>query len=108
VRRLPTGAIPRGNHLWCRAPGTVWKGGDLDADESYERRDIEVGDVIAEGVEGQPGYGGSPVERAHFITGVIRDHLGRQQCGFHTSPLREMVGKLGVPVRWCPSCGERV
>ena len=44
----------------------VWKSGDLDYERSFEAREIEEGDVIAQGVIGVPGYGQTPRERAQF------------------------------------------
>ena len=56
---------------------STWRGGDFDDEGSFESRELDEGDVIARGVVEVPGYGGSPVERAEFIVGTIRDHLTR-------------------------------
>jgi hypothetical protein len=86
----------------------VWKGGDLDDEDSFEPREIEVGDVVAEGVVGVPGYGQTPRERAHFIVRAIRDHLGRTTCAIHTGGRAGLERRFGVAVSWCPGCGERL
>jgi hypothetical protein len=60
--------------LDLRATGqfsTVWIGGDLDDETSFEQREIEAGDVIAEGTTADAGYGDSPVARLHFIVETI-------------------------------------
>lgn len=86
----------------------VWKGGDLDDEDSFEQREIEEGDVIAEGVVGAPEYGKTPRERAHFIVGAIRDHLGRTTCAIHSGRRADLESRLGVAISWCPACGERL
>ncbi|MFW0153635.1 hypothetical protein ACNUDN_28080 [Mycobacterium sp. smrl_JER01] len=64
------------------------------------------GDVIATGRTNAQGYGDSPRERAAFIVVTIREHLSRQAC---THPRLEAIAALlGVPARWCPTCGIRV
>ncbi len=62
-----------------------WRGGDLDDDGSFEDKEVDEGEVIAEGTTGATGYGRTPVERAVFITGLIRDHLRVQHCRVHTT-----------------------
>jgi hypothetical protein len=86
----------------------VWKGGDLDDEDSFERREIEEGDVIAEGVVGVPGYGQTPRGRAQFIVRAIRDHLERTNCVIHAGGRADLEGRLGVGVSWCPACGDRL
>lgn len=93
----PTGLLTR-----------VWKGRDLDSDDSFEYRDTEEGDIIAEGVEGAPGYGERPVEQAQFIVGTVRDYLDRQACTFHPERVEEAGRALGLPIVWCPGCGTRL
>lgn len=87
----------------------VWTGGSLDDEASYELREAEEGDVIAEGVTDAPGYGETPVERAQMIVTTIRDHLRRQTCEVHTSNERVDLELLtGRTLRWCPECGARL
>lgn len=86
----------------------VWKGGALDNEDSFEQREIDEGDVIAEGVVGVPGYGRSPRERADFIVRVIRDHLRRTTCTIHAGGRADLERLFGVAVSWCPACGERL
>lgn len=92
-----------------RPSGRVTRAGDGANDDgtSPERRDeIVEGDVIATGRTTAKGYGDSPRERAAFIVATIRDHLTRQAC---THPgLEAIAAVLGVPARWCPTCGTRV
>ena len=83
----------------------MWKGGALDDDDNVELRDIEEGDVIAEGTVGTPGYGDTPVERGQFIVRTIREHIDRARCGLHTAGRRALEARFGVEVRWCPACG---
>lgn len=86
----------------------VWKGGDLDREESFELREIEEGDVIAEGVAGAEGYGSTPLERAHFIVGTIRDHIQQARCELHGRGRAELERRLGITAPWCPACGARM
>lgn len=92
-----------------RPSGRVMRVGDsgYDAGTTADQRDdIVVGDVIATGRTTAQGYGDSPRERAAFIVAAIREHLTRQAC---THPgLEAMADLLGVPARWCPTCGIRV
>jgi hypothetical protein len=83
-------------------------GGDFDDDANFELRETDEGNVIAEGPTGAAGYGETPVERAGFIVGQIRVHLGQQSCEVHTAE-REFLERLfGRPLRWCPGCGVRL
>ncbi len=84
----------------------VWTGGDADDDDRV--REIEEGEVIAEGVVDVPGYGSSPVERAEFITQAIRDHLTRTVCTLHLTGLADLERHLGWRPDWCPRCGVRL
>lgn len=83
----------------------VWKGGDLDDEDSFELEEIEEGDIIAEGVTGMPGYGVTPLERARFIVGTICDHIGRARCEVHRDGRTVLERRVGGPARWCPACG---
>lgn len=85
-----------------------WRGGDIDDESAYEPREIEEGEVVAEGVIDVPGYGSTPVERATFIAGTIRDHLRRQACDRHATGLIELERALGCRPQWCPDCGTRL
>lgn len=60
----------------------VWKGGGLDDDASTEWRELDEGDVIAEGTTRAPGYGTTP---AHGLADLTR--------------------RLGRSPRYCPACG---
>lgn len=53
------------------------------------------GITIAEGVAGGEGYGETPVQRAQFITRLIREHYGQQACAHPGA------------VAFCPHCGVR-
>lgn len=85
-----------------------WTGGDLDDEDSFEPREVDEGDVIAQGIAGMEGYGSTPVERADFIIGVIREHLGRISCPVHTSGLTDLLHRLGTRPAWCPACGTNL
>lgn len=54
----------------------AFHGTDADGKPIVEPWELTSGDVIAEGSIGADGYGETPVERAQFIVGVIRDHIG--------------------------------
>ena len=54
--------------------------GHMATTMSGETRDIESGDVIAEGVADLSGYGTTHVERAEFIVRTIREFLLRRDC----------------------------
>ena len=87
----------------------VWTAGSPDDDSSYELRQAEEGDVIAQGVTDAPGYGDTPVERAQMIVTTIRDHRRRQMCQVHISNERvDLELLMGRPLRWCPGCGTRL
>lgn len=86
----------------------AWRGGELDEDDNYTLRDVEKGEVIAEGVADVQGYGRSPLERAQFIVGVVRDHLGRQDCDLHGDQMSAIERALGRRPGWCPACGTRL
>lgn len=87
---------------------TVWVGGDVDDDASFEEREIEGGDVIAEGTTGVAGYGDSPLTRLQFIVGEIRTHLLRQACAVHTTERAATEAALGRRLAWCPTCGAEL
>lgn len=86
----------------------TWRGGDLDDEASFQPKEIEEGEVIAEGVIDVPGYGTSPVERAVFIVENIRNHLTRTECTLHVDGLVDLERRLGRPPGWCPACGVRL
>lgn len=87
----------------------TWTGqGDLDDDASFEMRETEEGQVIAEGTTSADGYGDRPVERIHFIAGHVRDHLRRQGCRVHLDEPEDLELFFGRPLRWCPDCGARL
>lgn len=83
----------------------VWVGGDIDDDANLEPREIEVGDVIAEGNTAVAGYGDSPMERLRFILGIVRAHLVRRSCAVHTDDRDSLELLWGRPLAWCPACG---
>jgi hypothetical protein len=84
----------------------VWDGtGDLGDDASFKERESEEGDVIAEGTTAIYAYGTTPVERAQFIVGTIRDHLRRVDCTVHNDDLDDLESACGRPLNWCPACG---
>ena len=83
----------------------TWTGGDLDDDRNFEDREIEEGDVIAEGTTAIAGYGTTPVERACFIVGTIRDYLRQVGCDVHRHELDDLELLCGRPLNWCPACG---
>jgi len=86
----------------------VWVSGDLDDESSFELRECEQGDVIAEGTTGAAGYGSTPVERIQFIADAVRTHLGRVACDVHTSMREDLGFRFGRAVKWCPECGVRL
>lgn len=79
-----------------------------DGSKSEEMRDVERGDVIAEGTVGVPGYGRTPVERMEFLARTIRAHLKRQHCDVHTDERGDLELLLGRALRWCPDCGQEL
>lgn len=86
----------------------AWTGGDFDDDTSFEQREIEEGDTIAEGTIGAAGYGTTPAERAAFIVGTIRGHLARLDCDIHRHELADLDLLFGRPLAWCPACGTKL
>ncbi|MCU1694258.1 MAG: hypothetical protein JWR34_321 [Mycobacterium sp.] len=74
----------------------------------YDRRELDEGDVIAQGTTAVQGYGTTPVERAQFIVDTIRIRLVRQSCTHHGGDLSSIEAALGTPVRWCPICGTHL
>lgn len=83
-------------------------GTNNDGSPKYGQRELEHGDVIAEGTTATDGYGTTPIERAQFIVDTIRVHLGRQTCPHHLDDLSAIDALLGVEARWCPTCGTRL
>lgn len=83
-------------------------GADNDGALGYRERELDVGDVIADGTTAAEGYGATPVERAQFIVDTIRIHLTRQACTHHRDDLSSLEAILGTTVRWCPACGTRL
>jgi hypothetical protein len=86
----------------------AWVGGDLEDDASFELRQTDEGDVIAEGTTGVDGYGETPVERAGFIVEQIRVQLQQRRCDVHTTEREDVERLLGRRLRWCPACGLRL
>lgn len=86
----------------------AWVAGDLDDDASYEDREVEAGEIIADGNTGADGYGATLVERAQFITDTIRAHLRRQDCDVHRHELDDLELLCGRQLNWCPACGLRL
>jgi len=86
----------------------AWVGGDLEDDKSFEDREVDAGDIIAEGSISVDGYGTTPVERARFITATIRAHLARQACAVHRDELDDLEMLCGRPLNWCPACGLKL
>lgn len=81
---------------------------DSDGGPRYEERELDEGDVIADGTTAVDGYGSSPVERAKFTVDTNRVHLSREACTLHVDDLSSIEALLGCEVRWCPSCGTRL
>lgn len=79
-----------------------------DGTAVYHARELSVGERIASGTIGDPGYGTTHVERAQFIIETVRVHLTRQACQYHVASLASLDGMLGTPARWCPACGIRL
>jgi hypothetical protein len=86
----------------------VWLGGNLEDDDNLELRELDEGDVIADGTISAEGYGSSPMERIRFIVDVIRTHLIQKSCLVHTSMAGDLQTLFGVEVAWCPACGVRL
>ncbi|MBS9535477.1 hypothetical protein KIH27_17975 [Mycobacterium sp. M1] len=87
---------------------TAVTGVDENGEMRCEPRELDAGEVIAEGVAGADGYGTTPVERARFIVDTVRTHLGQQTCTVHTADLSALATLLGGDVQWCPNCGRRL
>ena len=87
---------------------TVGHVGDLDDDASYEQREVEEGDVIAEGATTAAGYGPTPAERARFIVDTIRARARREDCDVHRHELDDLECLFGRPLNWCPACGLKL
>ncbi len=83
-------------------------GTDDDGAMVTEPRELEEGDVIAEGTTGDALHGQTPTERAGFIVAVIRDHLRRAACIVHTLGREDLVRRLGGEATFCPTCGTRL
>lgn len=96
--RIELDLRPSGRHY------RAWTGGDLDDDANSEFREIEEGEVIAEGATSAEGYDATPLERLLFIVGTIRGHLRSEQCTVHTGEREELEILLG-PFNYCPECG---
>ena len=96
--RIELDLRPSGRHY------RAWTGGDLDDDANHELREIEEGDVIAEGTTGAEGYGDTPLERLHFIVETIRERVRRDRCTVHHREREELEILLG-PLNYCPACG---
>ncbi|WP_406813395.1 hypothetical protein [Mycobacterium sp. M23085] len=86
----------------------AWGTSDDYSAACSERRELDVGDVIAYGTTDVEGYGTTPRERAQFITDTIRIHLSRQACTLHHNDLSAIRAMIGTAVRWCPACGTRL
>jgi hypothetical protein len=83
-------------------------GTDDDGTVTYQRRELDDGDVIASGMIDVEGYGTTPVQRARFIVDTIRTHLIRHACTHHHNERAAIDAVLGAPARWCPACGTRL
>lgn len=83
----------------------TWTGGELDDDRNFEDREIEEGDVIAEGTTAVAHYGTTPIERARFIVGTVRDHLRQVDCDVHRHEVDDLELLCGRRLNWCPACG---
>lgn len=86
----------------------IWTGADPDDEAARRWREVEEGEVIAEGTTAATGYGATSLERALFIVGEIRTHLRRQTCPVHTAERDDIELLLGRPLDWCPACGTRL
>ncbi|MGI8752569.1 MAG: hypothetical protein ACR2MN_09705 [Acidimicrobiales bacterium] len=86
----------------------VWRGGDLDDESSFEMKELDQGEVIAEGAAGGAGYGRTPTERVVFITEIVRDHLRIRHCPVHTTERDTWEARFGRPLAWCPACGAKL
>ncbi len=81
----------------------VWTGND-DAN-ARKFKEIDEGEVIAEGTTAVAGYGETPLERARFIVDQIRTNLRRRRCTVHNTEHDALELLLGRPLEWCPVCG---
>jgi hypothetical protein len=86
---------------------TVWRGGDLDDDGSYEPEEVQEGDVIAQGTVSVDGYGDRPAARVAFIAEIIRDHLRRQRCQVHQAERDDLELLFGRPCGGVPTAVSR-
>jgi hypothetical protein len=86
----------------------AWVGGDFDDEASFEEREVEEGDIIADGNTGVDGYGATLVERAQFLANAIRAYLRRQNCDVHRYELDDLEFLCGRRLNWCPACGLRL
>ena len=84
----------------------TWTGGDIDDDAHYEDREVDEGDMIAEGTTTIARYGTSPIERARFIVSTIKDHLRQIDCDVHRHELDDLELLCGRQLNWCPACGK--
>jgi hypothetical protein len=79
-----------------------------DGNIRNQEREVDEGDVVAQGTTAAEGYGSTPVERAKFIVDTIRVHLRRQSCTHHLEEMSSIEAMLGTEARWCPACGYRL
>jgi hypothetical protein len=100
--RIEIDLRPRG-HFARAVVGT-----GADGEHRFEERELDGGEVIAQGITDVESYGAIPLERAMFIVDTIRIHLARVACDLHTQDLSSIGILLGCEVRWCPSCGTRL
>lgn len=77
-------------------------GADEDRNIQYGQRQLELGDVIAEGATASAGCGTKPVERAQFIVDTVRAHLAREVCTRHFDDLSPIEAVLGAAARLVP------
>jgi len=75
-------------------------GTDNNGTIHYQEREVDEGDIIADGTIAAEGYRTTPVERARFIVDTIRIHLARQACTHHRGVLPAIEAVLGTHVRW--------
>lgn len=85
----------------------LWTGADPDDETARRFKEIEEGEVIAEGATRVGGYGETPLGRGQFIVETIRTHLRRLDCTVHTTERDGLELLLGRPLDWCPACGRR-
>lgn len=99
--RIELDLVPSGRFV------EVWTGGDLDDESNRRTKEIEEGEVIAEGVAGCDGYGATAAERGRFIVGTVRAHLRRATCTTHTAGRHAIEELLARPMEWCIECGTQ-